>query len=669
MGQKGGYCNHLFFILKHFETSFIQEIKMNLPLRLSYLALSFCLLFSLVSFAKNTPTQAIDSILLKRPQTYKEINDQLKFFQRDSIQIKSAIARFKKEKYFTAVSYESIKLGNIYRKHALHTKAIEMHREALAYAKRATNQEFEIFSLNMIGVDYRKMNAYESSIDFHAKALAIAEKIENPSKGILRSKEVSYNSIGNIYILLEQYNLAIESFKKALTIAEKSGNRWSVSINNENIGKTYEKIGQYDEAILYVEKALAIDTELGNHFGRMICYNRLASIYLGKDNVQKAKEYIKKATPIAESVNSNFYILLIAINKGKLAFANGEYELAESIYLESLEEAQEKDLKDLQSNLHQYLSLLYETNNQPSEALWHYKKYQDLETELTGLKKAQYINDLIIKYESVKKSEKIKYLSAENRISELKHQRQENIWIIISILTSLALISVYLFYRQRQLESEKNILDLEQRLMRFQMNPHFIFNALNAIKLYVIENDKKNAVYYLNKFSKLMRKILESSLSKQVPLTEELETVALYLQIENIRFNEQIISTIDIETNDNLEKVFVPSLFLQPFVENSLWHGLLPKKEGDKTINISVEEQKNHLLIEVKDNGIGRKEAEITKAKKKLAKKSVGITITKELLANFYKKHHYDFSITYKDLVDTHKNATGTLVSIAIPKK
>ncbi|MGO1584978.1 tetratricopeptide repeat protein [Mesonia sp.] len=638
-------------------------------LKLSCLTLYFCFLFSFATWAKNTPAQAIDSILIERPLTYKDINDQLKFFQRDSTKVKNAIARFKKEKYFTGVSYESIKLGNIYRKHALYKRSLAMHQEALTYAKRAKNQEFEIFSLNMIGVDFRKMNAYESSIDFHTKALAIAEKVQNPSNGILRSKEVSYNSIGNVYILLEQHDLAIESFKKASAIAEKSGNRWSVSINNENIGKTYEKIGQYDEAILYVEKALVIDTELGNHFGRMICYNRLASIYLKKNNLRKAKEYIEKATPIAKSVNSDFYILLIAINKGKLAFANKMYDEAESIYLLSLEEAQEKDLKDLQTSLHKYLSLLYEVSGKPAEALMHYKKYQTLEAELTGLKKAQYINDLIIKYESVKKSEKIKNLSAENRISELKHQRQENVWIIISILASLALISVYLFYRQRQLKSEKNILDLEQRLMRFQMNPHFIFNALNAIKLYVIQNEKKNAVYYLNKFSKLMRKILESSLSKQVPLTEELDTVALYLQIENIRFNEQITSIIDIETDYDLDKVPVPSLFLQPFVENSLWHGLLPKKEGEKVINISVEEQKNHLLIEVKDNGIGRKEAEITKSKRKLDKKSVGITITKELLDNFYKKYHYDCSITYTDLVDAHGDSTGTLVIIAIPKK
>ncbi|MDT0295301.1 tetratricopeptide repeat protein [Mesonia ostreae] len=635
----------------------------------SFLTLCFCFLFSFTCWTKTTPAQAIDSILIERPLTYKSINDQLKFFQRDSTQVKDAILRFTKEKYFTAASYEYIKLGNIYRKHALHTKALEMHQEALIYAKKASNQEFEIFSLNMIGVDYRKMNAYESSIDFHAKALTIAEKINNHSNGILRSKEVSYNSIGNVYILLEQYKLAIESFKKASAIAAESGNRWSVSINNENIGKTYEKIGEYDEAIFYVEKALDIDTDLGNHFGRMICYNRLASIYLKKNNAQKAEEYIEMAIPIAKSVNSDFYNLLISINKGKLAFAYKNYEEAETIYLKSLEEAQEKDLKDLQTNLHRYLSILYEANDKPSEALMHYKKHQALETELTGLKKAQYINDLIIKYESVKKSEKIKNLSAENRISELKHERQENIWIIISVLAGLAVISIYLFYRQRQLKSERNILDLEQRLMRFQMNPHFIFNALNAIKLHVIQNEKKNAVYYLNKFSKLMRKILESSLSKQVPLTEELETVALYLQIENIRFNEQITSTIDIKTDYNLEEVPVPSLFLQPFVENSLWHGLLPKEEGEKVISISVLEQKNHLLLEVKDNGIGRKQAAIAKSKKELRKKSVGITITKELLANFYKKHRYDFSISYTDLLDATNNSEGTLVSIAIPKK
>ncbi|TQD40579.1 tetratricopeptide repeat-containing sensor histidine kinase [Haloflavibacter putidus] len=643
---------------------------MALKIQVVRLTAIFCfLLFQFELAAQGNFSSALDSILTDRPQTYKNINDRLKFFQRDSVKVLEALKRFDQETYYTGASYEAIKLGNIYRKFAKHQPALKMHFKALDFSKKANNQEFEIFSLNMIGVDYRKMNAYESSIDYHTKALTIAEKIENPSKGILRSTEVSYNSIGNIYILLEQYDLALESFQKALGIAEQSGNKWSVSINNENIGKTYEKLGNYDDAIFHVNKALKIDTELGNHFGRMICYNRLASIYLKKKDSVKAKEFIEKARPIAKSVNSDYYLLLVNINAGKLAFATKDYDLAEEIFLSSLTETREKGLQDLEVSLHQHLTLLYEAVKQPQDALKHFKQYQKLENELTGLKKAKYINDLIIKYESVKKTEKIKTLSAQNKINQLQHERKENIWIVIAVLTGLGLISFYLFYRQRQLKSEKNILELEQRLMRFQMNPHFIFNALNAIKLHVIQNDKKNAVYYLNKFSKLMRKILESSLSKQVSLKEELETATLYLQIENIRFDQQIIFKTAIETNYDLEDIFVPSLFLQPFIENSLWHGLLAKKEGEKNLDIRVLEDARHLLIEVKDNGVGRKQAASTNAKKKSTKKSVGIKITKELLTNFYKNHRYNFSVTYKDL-DVDKDGTyGTLVRIAIPKK
>ena len=199
------------------------------------------------------------------------------------------------------------------------------------------------------------------------------------------------------------------------------------------------------------------------------------------------------------------------------------------------------------------------------------------------------------------------------------------------------------------------------------MNPHFIFNALNSIKLYIIENDKKKATSYLNKFSKLMRKILEGSTVQVTTLAEEIETMKLYMSIENIRFSNEIDFKVDIDSSLNLETIKIPPLVLQPFLENSLWHGLSSKKE-DKQITIHIyKKYSEYIQIEISDNGIGRAASAKIKAKKSINRKSIGINLTKDRLTNFSNNLINNYSINYKDLKDKNNNTLGTKVIIKFP--
>lgn len=214
---------------------------------------------------------------------------------------------------------------------------------------------------------------------------------------------------------------------------------------------------------------------------------------------------------------------------------------------------------------------------------------------------------------------------------------------------------------------EKQINELKLTSLLSQMNPHFIFNALNSIKLYIINNEPKIAAHYLNKFSKLIRKILEASTSKEFSLQEELETLDLYITLENIRFSNAIDFSIKVDENLNLKTLKVPPLILQPFLENSIWHGLSSKK-SEKKILISITKFKeNHLQIRIEDNGIGREAAAKIKVEKTIKRKSVGINLTKERLNNFTKNNKNKYAIIYKDLKDDNKKAIGTKVIIKIP--
>tara|TARA_R110002072_G_scaffold260722_14_gene419330 strand:+ start:8647 stop:10161 length:1515 start_codon:yes stop_codon:yes gene_type:complete len=210
-----------------------------------------------------------------------------------------------------------------------------------------------------------------------------------------------------------------------------------------------------------------------------------------------------------------------------------------------------------------------------------------------------------------------------------------------------------------EFENELQILHLAS--LQSQMNPHFIFNALNSIKVFLIENNKEKAVYYLNKFSKLIRKILESSRVESHSLEEELEIITLYHSIENIRFDEGIQFTIQKDPKVLISKIKVPPLLLQPFVENAIWHGLM-LSEKERKIIIKVYEENSIVKLSLIDNGIGREKSMELKNKKSYKKESVGLKMTSERLSFFNKKQNLNYSFKFIDRKDNEGNTAGTEV-------
>jgi sensor histidine kinase YesM len=235
---------------------------------------------------------------------------------------------------------------------------------------------------------------------------------------------------------------------------------------------------------------------------------------------------------------------------------------------------------------------------------------------------------------------------------------------LLLVLFSLVL---YTIFRQNKLNNEKKVLALEQSRLRSQMNPHFLFNSLNSIKHFIINNEQKNAVHYLNKFSKLVRKILEASSEKDISLQEELETVDLYMNIENTRFKDEIDFKIEVAPGINPASIKIPSLVLQPFLENALWHGLSSKK-GKKIIRLKVSQKgPDYIEIAIRDNGIGREASEKLNLQKTLKRKSLGIPITRERLTNFSRVFQNSFDLSIHDIRSSDEQVEGTEVLLKIP--
>lgn len=214
----------------------------------------------------------------------------------------------------------------------------------------------------------------------------------------------------------------------------------------------------------------------------------------------------------------------------------------------------------------------------------------------------------------------------------------------------------------KKVEIEKQLVNLEFSLMTSKMNSHFLFNALNSIKLYIIENEQQSAITYLNKFSEFIRRVLETTSIKSITLEEELYVSQLYMDIENVRFNYEINFKIEADSKLSIQNIKVPPFILQPFLENAIWHGVASKK--DKQISLSLTQKEQNIVIEITDNGIGRKQAGQIKKQKSAYKKSLGLHIVNQILTNSYKNK---FHLEYIDLHNEDKSPKGTKVVLKLP--
>ncbi len=243
-------------------------------------------------------------------------------------------------------------------------------------------------------------------------------------------------------------------------------------------------------------------------------------------------------------------------------------------------------------------------------------------------------------------------------------------WPAIALLIGLGIAwLVYLRFKRREQRTTllREIEDYKHKALSAQINPHFMFNALNSIQSYILKNDKKNANKYLSNFAKLMRLTLDNSLETQISLAQELEALELYMSLEAIRFSKKFEYEIQVAPEIDTTKTKIPSLLIQPFVENAIWHGIMHKAESNGKIWIRIKREGEMLQCEVEDNGIGRKKAaEIKKSSHRLKHKSAGMSITEKRLQllNSLKKFKYNYQITdlYKD-----GQPSGTKINFSIP--
>mgnify|MGYP000573420752 CR=1 FL=1 len=501
---------------------------------------------------------------------------------------------------------------------------------------------------------YRLRGQYDKSNEIN---LIIRDQIGNPRY----KREIDY-LIAETYSENKDFENALKWFNNLL-IEEKHGNL------NFNIKDCYRKIGDchfelknYSKCKEYYYLAnIGIDQTVTDSIMFIINSDQLSN----SDNPISNEQLIKLSIFKNRSINSLEYLKI-----AKRYYLNSEFQSAEKAIdkffkkkcFALFEEVEIKIIKDLSKHLM--------STNKNEKALKYLLEYEALRDTISSNQNKTTKVGPIPKSRLVTNSNKIsrdKKLK-DNEISDLTKERELISDINLLLLIGFILLTIGIVYlrrisKQRQVANQQ----LELRSLRSQMNPHFIFNALNSVNSFISTNDERKANKFLTDFSNLMRTVMENSEFDFLPLSKELEILEVYLQLEHHRFKNKFHYALNIEENIDTDKILLPPMIIQPFIENSIWHGLRYKKEiGELNVNLKLDN--GDLIIEIKDNGIGRVKSKEYKTKNQKKNKSIAIKNIENRIKIFEDLHHIKIQYSTSDL-NPEKEQPGTFVILRIPQK
>lgn len=515
-----------------------------------------------------------------------------------------------------------------------------------------------------MGIVFSEQSNYAKALHYYLKAVAIYEEIKDEEK-LARV----YNNIGVVYRAQSEDFKALDYFTKAQKIQEKNGDK-TVGITTTNIGNLHVKQKNYNQALQFYMKALRLFEKYPDARGLGELYNNLGLYYKAINDPNKAMESWNLAIASFDSIGDKF-------GKSDTYLHIGEFLFEQNRFQEALPNAQKaltlsKELNVLEgiALAEKLLSSIYEKSNQPLESLQHFKLYKAAQDSLINhqnIRKSVQaeMNFAFEKKEALHKKE----LEKKEVLIAEKAKRQTLQLFFVGLFVLLLSGIAFLIYNRIQLKKtltlQKELAEYEQKALHLQMNPHFVFNCLGSISSFIVQNGTDSAIKYLSKFSKLMRLTLEYSKESLIPIDKEIESLQNYLELEQLRFNN--VFSFDISKSKDIEDdMAIPPLLLQPFVENAIIHGLIPKKENGQ-IHISFSIHNENLICTIQDNGIGIEKSKELKEHLVSIHKSMALDITKKRLEMMEASTAQKANVEIKEIKNELGEIQGTKVVLNLP--
>lgn len=550
--------------------------------------------------------------------------------------------------------------GRRYRNRSLYGQAMKYHQQALDLATQAQDESLLTNIYNQMGVVYRRIDDNPMALDMHMKALELAEEL-----GDTFSISAAINSIGNVNYNMGRYHTSIEYFNKSLGLSRLMENTLGLAINYNNIGESLLSLGQIDSALTSFYISLDYNREINSRIGESICFNSIGAAYIAKSRPQQALGYLDEALRINKELGDLMQEAISHIKIGETYLNMHELNRAQSHLEKGYDLSLKIGSKFQVEESSRLLGALNEARGNYQQGLRYFKTASAYRDSTINEKNMHHMATMEAIYDSNRQRSRIEELNQQTLEQRSLLDRQK--WMLLAgfIVVVVLTMVVVLLIRQYQLRGRYRNLRHQQRLLRSQMNPHFIFNALSAIQVYVLENDIEKSTRFLSDFAKLMRQVLRSSNHEYISLEEETGILKYYLELQRLRFISSFNFHIHVDDTLSPERVMMPPMITQPFVENAIEHGIRSMGEEGR-INISFRKENKQMIIEVDDNGMG------IEASKKMNERSRGhdsmaINITRERLDVIRRDSGGKVALEIIDKKTLNPFDKGTLVRIVFP--
>ena len=542
----------------------------------------------------------------------------------------------------------------------------------------------------------------EKALDF------IQQVISNEE---LKSHKADYAKAVNFKALILLYwgrfKESIETYQQNIEFIKKNDLPKVLPYSYSGLSYVYRNVDNTEELRRTLVLMADAAAKTNNKYYEADAWLRLGDVGMEKDsNFVYAIAQYKKSLKLYQKLQDTGKISFLLLRVGWNQYLNNELDSALNTFLHSLEYSLPIERLTAITNAYGNIGTIYRDKKEYDKAIKSYKKSIEYSYKAKDWYNLSWLhNDMARMYANQGKyreayenhilykrfSDSLEMKNYNNRLSEARTKyeteaakqqlellqlklKQHSFYTYgFAGLVVIAVIIGFLVFRQIRVNSKRKITEMNHKIseitqknLRQQMNPHFIFNTLNSIQYYMYQHDKISTNNYLTKFSMLMRKTLENSQHTAIPIKDELDALQLYLELESLRFKEKFDYKIDVDEDIDVLIQKIPTMLIQPYVENAICHGLM-NKDDKGFLNVNLQLEHDHITCTIEDNGIGREAAMEIRDTKNKNHNSLGTRITESRLNLVNSLYGKNMKIEYTDLKDENGRPGGTRVVIQIP--
>jgi tetratricopeptide (TPR) repeat protein len=512
-----------------------------------------------------------------------------------------------------------------------------------------------------IGLVYKEIGEFNKSLSYFLKAQD-KYRNEHNNEGLIYTNI----NLGTIYFMIKETSRSLAYYEDGLKLARERNDSVNATICLNNIAGIYSQRSDFKKALKFNNESLKITEKIGDIYGNgYSCFNIGETYYL-MNRLEESGRFLDKAFLIFQRAGDKLNMAKTLESLARTNIKTGNLQLAHEQIDEALKVAKKLNANEILRDCYQSMAILDSIRGDYPSAFNSYKNFKAYNDNVFNLEKNRQMAEINARFDLESKQQQLELLEKKNLISQMSLTKKSfTISVLFGGILLIAALSV-LIILYLKLRSKKKITELTLRNLRQQMNPHFIFNIMNSVYYSLQNNDKETSFRYLNMISKLMRKTLENSQYNEITIADEVDTLTLYLELEALRLKHKFSFRIHVEESIDQELIKIPTLLLQPFVENSIRHGISGREDGG-VVNIDLSMEGKHLHCRITDNGIGRQASQRLKISRNEHHNSMGLAITDNRLRLISSVYGKDLSVHFTDLKNDENFASGTSVELNIP--